>query len=378
MSWPQPVPADPHPVPVEDPSASGVAQPREPGAGWRATDRPLRELHDVLLLDLDGVVYVGEHAVRRAPAVLADARATGVRLAFVTNNASRTAASVAEHLNGVGIVATAQDVVTSAQAAARMLAEQLPPGSRVLVVGGAGLLEALTEVGLAPVGTADDQPAAVVQGFAPEVGWSMLLEACVAVRAGLPWVATNPDVTLPTARGLAPGNGALVDVVRRTTGAEPTVAGKPFRPILDEAVRRTGARRALLVGDRLDTDIQGANTAGLPSMLVLTGITGVRALLGAPSPMRPTYLAAGIEGIEQAQPAVVLQEGWWRCGQMRARLAQGRLELEPSVASDDGVEQALDALRVACSAFWSGDRQTDPSEAAVALVPWSAPHGWDR
>ena len=378
MSSSQPARVEPQPDPVENPSASGVAQRDEPGAGWAATDRPLRELHDVLLLDLDGVVYVGEHAVRRAPAVLADARAAGVRLAFVTNNASRTSASVAEHLSRVGVVAKAQDVVTSAQAAARMLAQQLPQGSRVLVVGGAGLLEAVTEVGLVPVGSADDQPAAVVQGFAPEVGWSMLVEACVAVRAGLPWVATNPDVTLPTARGLAPGNGALVDVVRRTTGAEPTVAGKPFRPILDEAVRRTGARRALLVGDRLDTDIQGANTAGLPSLLVLTGITGVHALLGAPASMRPTYLGAGIEGIEQAQPAVALQEGWWRCGQMRARLWHGRLELEPSAPSDEGTGQALDALRVACAAFWSGGTDPQLPEAARALGPWSAPHGWDR
>lgn len=355
-----------------------VPEPAGPGPGWAAADRPLRELHDVLLLDLDGVVYVGEHAVRRAPDVLAAARAAGVGLAFVTNNAARTAASVAEHLTRVGITADADDVVTSAQAAAAMLAGQLPPGARVLVVGGEGLVEAVTAVGLTPVSSADDQPAALVQGFAPQVGWAMLLEACVAVRAGVPWVATNPDVTLPTARGLAPGNGALVDVVRRTTGCEPTVAGKPFRPILDEAIRRTGARRALLVGDRLDTDIQGANTAGVPSMVVLTGITGVRALLAAPESMRPTYLAAGIEGIEQPHPAVVLQEGWWRCGQMRARLRLGRVELEPAQARDGGVEEALDALRVACSAFWSDSGQADLSEAVRALTPWSAPHGWDR
>lgn len=378
MSSPQPVPVARQEASIEGPGASGTRQPAQPGTGWGCADRPLLELHDVLLLDLDGVVYVGEHAVRGAAGVLAGARAAGVRLAFVTNNASRTSATVAEHLNGVGVEAKAQDVITSAQAAASMLAKQLPGGSRVLVVGGAGLREALTEIGLTPVGSADEQPAAVVQGFAPEVGWAMLTEACVAVRAGLPWVATNPDVTLPTARGLAPGNGALVDVVRRTTGAEPTVAGKPFRPILDEAVRRTGARRALLVGDRLDTDIQGANTAGVPSMLVLTGITGVHALLDAPPSMRPTYVAAGIEGVEQAQPAVILQDGWWRCGQVRARLFQGRLELQPASASGDGAEQALDALRVACSAFWSAGEDADLSQAARALAPWSAPHGWDR
>ena len=110
----------------------------------------------------------------------------------------------------------------------------------------------------------DDGPQAVVQGFSPQLSWPMLLEACVAVRSGLPWVATNLDATLPTPRGAAPGNGAFVDVVRRTTGVEPRVAGKPFRPLMDASVQRLHAERGLVVGDRLDTDLAGARRAGLP------------------------------------------------------------------------------------------------------------------
>jgi HAD superfamily hydrolase (TIGR01450 family) len=378
----------------------------EPGHGWGVCPQALTEHHDVLLLDLDGVVYVGPHAVPGAPEALAQARSSGVRLAFVTNNAARPPEVVARHLSELGVEAQPADVVTSAQAAASMLAAELPGGARVLAIGGEGLRQALTARGLVPVTSADDGPVAVVQGFAPETSWTMLLEACVGVSAGLPWVATNTDLTIPTTRGTAPGNGALVQVVRTATGATPRVAGKPFRPLMDESCVRTGARRALVVGDRLDTDIAGAHAAGLPSLLVLTGITGAQELLGAPPQQRPTYLAADLFGLHRPHTAPRRENGGWVGDHCRALWeptdgadpATGRLLIEPlsggpSVRPDppargtvDGVAEpapeddaAVDAFKVACAAVWervdtAGDgtgRADLVATAAAALRPWT-------
>jgi glycerol-1-phosphatase len=314
--------------------------------GWGHCPRPLDEHHDVLLLDLDGVVYVGPHAVPGAPEALARARDTGVRLAFVTNNAARPPDVVARHLTELGVEADPTDVVTSAQAAAAMLAAELPTGARVLAVGGEGLRQALTARGLTPVASADDRPVAVVQGFAPETSWGMLLEACLAVSAGLPWVATNLDLTIPTPRGKAPGNGALVQVVQSTTGVTPRVAGKPFRPLMDESCERTNARRPLVVGDRLDTDIAGAHAAGLPSLLVLTGVSGAPDLLRATPDLRPTYLAADLSGLRRPH-AAPRRDGaaWvgagcrvsWRAVDGSGSRGAARLVVEPLADAGAGV-----------------------------------------
>ena len=344
---------------------------------WSAAAAPLHAAHDVLLLDLDGVVYVGPDAVPGAPTFLADIRTAGARLAFVTNNAARSAATVAEHLTDLGVPAAPDDVVTSAQAAASVLGGQLPNGARVLVIGGDGLREAVVAEGLTPVFSADEAPAAVVQGFAPTVGWSLLLEACVAVRSGVPWVATNPDLTLPTPRGPAPGNGALVEVVRRTTGVEPLVVGKPFRPLLDEAARRTGARRPLVVGDRLDTDIAGAHAAGLPSLLVLTGISGVGDLLAAEATQRPTYIWVDLGGLSTAHPGCSPDGEGWRCGSVWARATGQRLDVVPTGPVSGTPDEALQAVRAVSSAAWSNGQVT-PRHGLDALAAWTAPHGLDR
>ncbi|MEO7744902.1 MAG: HAD-IIA family hydrolase [Actinomycetota bacterium] len=354
------------------------------GPGWSTSERPLHEQHDVLLLDLDGVVYVGDAVVARAAPALAAAVAAGARLAFVTNNASRTPDAVAEHLTRIGVAADVDDVVTSAQAAATVLAGRLAPGSRVLVVGGEGLRAALTAVGLVPVASADDDPAAVVQGFSPDIGWAQLVEGCLAVRAGVAWVATNLDLSIPTPRGPAPGNGALVQVVQQATGATPTVTGKPWRPIMDEAVRRTGARRPLVVGDRLDTDIAGAAAAELPSLLVLTGVSAARDLLAAPAGLRPTLLAADLDGLAAPHPGCAAgPDGWWRCDGTAARVVGHLVELDPASPATESADEALAALRAACSAVWAvaGAEGADEhlvAEAARALSAWTAQHGWDR
>ena len=213
----------------------------------------------------------------------------GIKIGFVTNNAARPPQAVAEHLVELGIDATAADVVTSAQAAAHLVLNRFGVGARVLLVGGEGVADAVSEAGLIGVRSADDDPVAVIQGYGFDLAWRELNEAAIAIQRGAYWVATNTDPTRPTDRGLVPGNGAAVAAVRLTVDHDPEVAGKPYRPLLDDTVERLGATRPLFVGDRLDTDIGGAVNAGLDSMLVLSGSHGPRDLLLAPpGQRRPT------------------------------------------------------------------------------------------
>lgn len=330
--------------------------------------QPLTRTYDVALLDLDGVVYVGAHPVPNAPAALQRARTAGMRLAFVTNNASRPPERVAAHLTEIGVEARPDEVVTSAQAAARLLAEQLPSGSKVLVVGGEGLEVALREQDLVPVSGADDGPAAVVQGFSPTVGWPMLAEGTYAVASGLPWVATNTDPVVPTDRGRAPGNGTLVDAIRTATGREPVVAGKPEPPMHREAMLRSQAARPLVVGDRLDTDIEGANAAGVDSLLVLTGVTDPIDLALAPPRLRPTYVGYDLRALHQPAEALSVRPGEAKAGEAKAgdwhaAVDAGTVRLA-RVTAGAPAEQAgsresstgdgrLDALRAACGAVWA-------------------------
>src|SRR5882724_3016584 len=274
--------AGPGPAPEASAPAAG---PRTPG---NSAD-PLATVYDAALLDLDGVVYVGGRAVPGAAEALGKASAGGMRLAFVTNNASRSPSAIAAQLTSLGVPATAADVVTSAQAAARLLAERLPAGAPVLVVGAIGLRIALRQRGLRPVSTAAERPLAVAQGYTPDLSYGLLAEAALAIRAGAWYVATNADATLPTPRGPQPGNGSLVQVLVHATGQEPVVAGKPEPPLHAESVQRVGATRPLVVGDRLDTDIEGAVRGGADSLLVLTGVSRPADAIRAEPRRRPTY-----------------------------------------------------------------------------------------
>ena len=338
----------------------------------------LAETYDVALLDLDGVVYVGAHPVQHAARALATARASGMRLAFVTNNAARPPGRVADHLTSLGIAARDAEVVTSAQAAARVLAEMLPVGARVLVVGGEGLIAALRERGLTPVADAAADPVAVVQGFHPDVGWRLLAEGCYAVAAGVPWVASNVDRTIPTPRGTAPGNGTLVDAVRAATGREPVVAGKPEPPMHREAVLRTVAEKPLVVGDRLDTDIEGARRFGVDSLLVLTGVTSPGDLVNAPPERRPTYVAKDLRALNEAPDGLIVRPGVVRRGRYVSAVERGRVTVQPSGELDGA--STMDALRAICGAVWAADVDTGPVagiEEALAGVGWGlqAPSG---
>ncbi|HEY0952155.1 HAD-IIA family hydrolase [Nocardioides sp.] len=290
--------------------------------------------YDLAMLDLDGVVYVGGDAIEGAAEHLAAARAAGMRLAFVTNNASRSPRTVAEHLADLGVAAEEADVVTSAQAAARLAVDRVGPGTPVVCLGADGLREALHEVGLTPVDVADEA-AAIVTGYGPEVRWSEIMRAAVRIRDGLPWIASNTDLTFPASFGIAPGHGVQVEMLRRFSGVDPAVAGKPARPLLDETVRRVGGRRPLMVGDRLDTDIEGARAAGLDSLLVLTGVTGLSELVAAGEGLRPTYLARDLSGLHGEHRAPESTAAGYTLGGWHATAADGALEVVGEGDPDD-------------------------------------------
>jgi len=323
-------------------------------AGPRGSAEPLYTAYDVALLDLDGVVYLGGTAIPGAAEALRKADAAGMRLAYVTNNAFRTPAAIAALLRSFGVRATREDVVTSAQAAARLLAEHLPAGAPVLVIGGSGLRMALRERALRPVSTAIDKPAAVVQGYAPDISYSMLAEGSLAVAAGALFVASNADRTLPSRRGRQPGNGSLLAVIATATGVQPLVAGKPEPPLHNESVLRTGARHPLVVGDRLDTDIEAAHRVGADSLLVLTGVTSPAEAVLAPPSQRPTYLAEDLAGLLEPHPGITEEDGAFSCGGWAARLDGGWLEL-----TGDG--ERIDGLRALCAAAWAADSVSEES-----------------
>ncbi len=310
---------------------------------------------DVVLSDLDGVVYAGPGALPHAVDSLNRAQDEGRRLGYITNNASRTDASVAEHLSSLGLRVVADDVTTSPQAAMRLMKDLVPAGSTLLVIGGEGLVVEVEKAGFVVTRSADDAPAAVVQGFAPEVGWKHLAEAAYALATpiedgGIPWVATNTDWTIPQARGIAPGNGTLVSAVHTAVGRLATIAGKPERPIFDEAVTRTGATSPLFIGDRLDTDIQGARTAGMPSLLVLTGIDRPKQVLAAPPSQRPDYIVEDLRQLFEPYPATIVK------GE-RTRVGDAIVEIDGvdlRIVAEGG--RQIDLLRAGAAAIWNSGR----------------------
>lgn len=317
-----------------------------PASPLSASRSTLLAAYDALLLDLDGVVYLDDQPVAGAPQALRGARAAGIGVTFVTNNAAHTPTDVVDRLTGLGIEASLDEIVTSSMAAADLLAAELSPGTSVLVVGGQGLWAAVEAVGLTPTRSADHAKA-VVQGWGPEVAWADLAEAAVALRAGARWIATNLDRTLPSPRGPLPGSGSLIAAVRTATGRDPDlVAGKPYPPLFEAARRHTSGEKPLMVGDRLDTDIAGAATAGIPTLLVLTGVSGAADLLAAPSAQRPTYLGRDLGALDRPHPSVD---------------PDGAVHRLPG-DQDDG----LDALRAAAVRAWNGALAPDRYAATVS------------
>jgi glycerol-1-phosphatase len=336
---------------------------------------PLSEHYDAALLDLDGVVYLGGTPIPGAASALDAASGRGMKLAYVTNNASRTPHAIAAQLVAMGIPATATDIVTSAQAAAHLVADRLPAGSPVLVVGGAGLRLAVRDRGLRPVTSAALGPLAVVQGYSPHIDYGLLAEAALAINAGAWYVLSNADLTLPTPRGPQPGNGSLAQVLIHATGQQPVVAGKPEPPLHAESVERVGAKRPLVVGDRLDTDIEGAVRGGVDSLLVLTGVTRPPDLLLTPAARRPCYVAVDLAGLNASHPEVRAADGRFTCGGWTAS-AGGSGEAWLTVT---GTGDWIDGLRALCGAAWTaGPPPGSPAEqhraAEVVLGGIGPPH----
>lgn len=321
-------------------------------------EQPLCELYDLAMLDLDGVVYVSGAAIPGAAEAIGAARDAGMRVAFVTNNASRPPEQVSENLNRLGVRAEPGDVVTSAQAAARLLRGRHGPGAPVLALGAAGLVQALAAEGLQPIDPNDAeaaQPVALATGYGPDVRWRHIMRAAVLVRDGLPWVASNADMTIPTSFGTAPGHGVLVETLSRFSGVTPVVAGKPQRPLLEETIRRVGGSRPLMVGDRLDTDIDGGRAAGLDTLLVLTGVTDFEILAAAPPELRPTFISVRLDGLLTAHRAPTREPEGWSLGGWTAVVRQDRLQLSGS--GDPG-----DWWRAAAVAAWEHlDRAGTPA-----------------
>ncbi|MBV8929514.1 MAG: HAD-IIA family hydrolase [Mycobacteriaceae bacterium] len=331
--------------------------------------KTLAQLHDCLLLDLDGTMFRGTQPVPGAVETLAG---VDPRVLFVTNNASRSATEVSEHLQQMGFDAHPGDIVTSAQTAARLLKAQLPADSAVLVVGTDALAAEVTGVGLRAVRLWADAPVAVVQGHSPHTAWPDLAEAALAIRDGALWIAANVDRTLPTERGLLPGNGSMVAALRAATDAVPQVAGKPQPTLLTDALARGEFRTPLVIGDRLDTDIAGANAARLPSLLVLSGVSTARDTVHAPDGQRPTYIGRDLRALNTAPDELQVgpQPGW------HVDMAGASVTVTGTRA--DAPDDGLAVVRAVAGALWSASVEGHHVEVVAgddaardALQPWS-------
>ncbi len=336
----------------------------------------LAETHDCLLVDLDGTVFRGIEPTTGAVETLAEIT---TRTLFTTNNASRTAADVALHLRELGFSAKPEDVVTSAQTAARVLAKHLPPDAPVLIVGTEALAGEVSAVGLRPVRKWDDGPVAVVQGHSPHTGWPDLAEAALAIRGGALWIAANVDVTLPSERGLLPGNGAMVAALRAATDHEPQVTGKPQPTLMTDALTRGDFRSPLVIGDRLDTDIAGANAAELPSLLVLTGVSTAQDAVRAEPGERPLYLGHDLRALHASPEKLrVGRQPAWHID------IDGPM-VTVSAAYADPADDGLSIVRAAAEAVWKSDLGgraavfvAGDDTARDALQRWSLLEARDR
>ena len=322
--------------------------------------------YDAAFFDLDGVVYVGPSAVGGAAEAMTALDARGTRVMYLTNNAARSNRTVVDHLLRLGVPARPDTVLTSAQVAAAALSRELPAGSTVLVAGSESLAGLIAEAGLTPVYSADDDPMAVVQGYDPQLRWPMLDEVCLAVARGARWYATNDDASRPTERGLVPGVGGMIAAIHLALGGEPVIFSKPFRPMLEEAVRRTGAARPILVGDRLDTDIAGARNVGIDSLLVFSGAHGKRELVAAGPGERPTYIGADIGALLAPARTADHASGVSRCRDVEARVSGDAITLSTVPGDVDG---QLDALWAVATLAW---RLTDAGEVADPQAALSA------
>jgi glycerol-1-phosphatase len=314
-----------------------------------------------LLLDLDGVIYEGGRAIVDAVESITSLKASGVQVGYITNNASRTSEAIAKQLESFGLELNTDDVITSAQAGALVLKDLVPQGSRVLVVGGEGLRSNVLLQGFEIVESSKDSPAAVIQGFDPSIGWQQLAEASYAIQRGAKWVATNQDWTIPREEGLAPGNGTLVSAVHTAVGQLPVVAGKPEKAIFETALSHFETASAIYIGDRLDTDVLGANRAGIGSALVMTGVTTRKELLAARSDSRPNYILGTLKDLLGGyQPPIKTKRGY-KLGNVEVELLGQKLVVS------FGDPSSLEALKCACLTIWESGQPIHTLDVEQAL-----------
>ena len=332
---------------------------------------------DAALLDLDGTAYSGKLPIEHAATAAEEAREAGLKIGFVTNNASRTPLTVAEQLKELGFKAEPKDIMTSAMDVIAVMSEHLDEGASVYVVGGEGLRQALCEAGYVLVDSADEEPGAVVQGFDASVTWAQLTEAAFALQRGAQYFATNLDATLPQERGFALGNGALVRAVSYATRKRPVAAGKPEPGIYQRAAELLDSENPIAVGDRLETDILGAVAAGIPALHVLTGVHDARAVICAPRGQRPSYLAMDMRGLLEEHPSPKHHaDGTWTCGVSQvARLRRdGHLTLD-DVELREGAVITIDSYRALAAAAWDSSSDLDVVCPTVTVVANDDPSG---
>ena len=323
--------------------------------------KALLSYYDAVFADLDGVVYEGGKAIDYAVPALEKVSELGLKLAFVTNNSSRKPATIAEQIAGYGLKVSEEQVVSSGQTGVELLSTLIPAGSKVLVVGGEGLRTYTQQAGFELVDDSTANPAAVIQGFSPDVGWKHLSEAAYSIQNGAKWVATNQDWTIPQERGVAPGNGTLVSAVHTAVGQLPLVAGKPEVAIFNTAIRRTQAQRPLFIGDRIDTDILGANRSGIDSLLVLTGISQAKELLAVKADSQPKFVVADLRELHlpYAQPKET------KFG-FKLRGAEVEL-LGNKVRVISGDPKGIDVLRCACKVIWNSGKAIHALDVASEI-----------
>jgi glycerol-1-phosphatase len=271
----------------------------------------IQPLPRLVIFDLDGVVYRGTQAVPGAAALVAALRDSGVAVRFATNNSMATRADYVARLAGHGIAAVAGEIVTSTSATVVHLRAHLPQVLRILAVGAAGMLDELQAAGFEAVAASNAAPQewnggplparydAVVAGLDPEIDYRRLGIAAAAIREGARFIATNADVRYPTPEGFVPGAGSIVAALRATTGVEPLVVGKPqpamLLAILGEAA--VPGAEALVIGDNPDADIRAARGAGIPSVLVLTGVADGASVEAMDGDRRADWVAQDPAGV---------------------------------------------------------------------------------
>ncbi|MBN1304361.1 MAG: HAD-IIA family hydrolase [Anaerolineales bacterium] len=232
-----------------------------------------------LILDMDGVLWRQDAPIGDLPAIFDRIRACNLKVALATNNATKTVAMFQDKLSTFGVVLEDWQIVSSAMAVADLLQKRYPDGGEVFTIGETGLIDALKERGFTPI--SDDavrQPVAVAAGLDRTINYAKLRTATLLIRnQGVPFYASNSDRSFPTPEGQVPGAGAILASIVAATDVEPIIAGKPKPTLFELCLDRLGtsAKETLMVGDRLETDIAGAQAVGMPTAVVLSGISTV-------------------------------------------------------------------------------------------------------